>query len=250
MIWKFCLHSLFREYGWQFLRRIAAAHPIKTVKAFVRTVSIDASGDMTDIDGLFVPGAGAIVGVGFCLKPIYPPCPSGRANHNCRYLEHAPFADAPACRSCVIGEFGTLALEAGCAFYIMTSAHDILLDVFEPSLRNKLFTSGLFVLCRYSTRPFSVAMLASGIRGCVIHLEHGDCQNYQSWRLADRGIKSKQTRVGDSNRAWIKEILSRRPEQEMLSLRFAKRGNIFFAQPLGTGQDADEHGAARTQVDR
>jgi hypothetical protein len=230
MMWNFCLHSVFREYGWQFFRRIAAPHPVRTARAFLRGGTIDVSGNMVCISGPCSPGARSIVGVGFCLKPMDPPCPSGRPNHSCFYFEGPPLSDSPACRNCVLREFGTLTLKTGSAFYIMTSARDILLDIFAPSSREDRFTSALFVLCRYSLQPFAVGMLASGIRGCMFQFKQGDCRDYRMWLLADRGIKNEQTEIFDSTRATIRKILTSASRETMPPARFEKRGNIFFPQ--------------------
>ena len=229
MMWSFCLHSVFREYGWQFFRRIAVPHPVRTARAFLRSGKIDVSDNMIRVSGACSPGARSIVGVGFCLKPIDPPCPSGRANHDCIYFEQ-PLPASPACRNCAIREYGALTLKAGAAFYIMTSARDILLDVFEPSIREARFTSALFVLCRYSLQPFAVGMLASGIRGRIFPFNRGDCRDYRTWLLADRGIKKEQTEILDSTRAMIDEVLTSISRKSMPAIRYKKQGNIFFAE--------------------
>jgi hypothetical protein len=230
MMWNFCFRSIFREYGWQFFRRIAAPHPVRTAKAFLRVGTIDVSADMIRISGPCLPGARSIVGVGFCLKPMDPPCPSGRPNHDCLCFEQPQLPDSSACRNCAIREFGKLTLKTGSAFYIMTSARDILLDAFVPSLREGRFTSALCVLCRYSLRPFAVGMLASGIRGWMFQFKEGDCRGYKTWLLADRGIKNEQTEILDSTKATIREILTRASKETMAAVQFRKRGNIFFAE--------------------
>jgi hypothetical protein len=112
---------------------------------------------------------------------------------------------------------------------LWTSARDILLDVFASSPRGVRFTSGLFVLCRYSLQPFAAGMLASGIRGCMFHFKQGDCQDYRTWLLADRRIKSEQTEILGSTRAAIRAILMSASEGPRPAARFRKRGNIFFA---------------------
>jgi dolichol kinase len=140
-----------------------------------------------------------------------PPCPSGRPNHDCRYLENLAQSEGvdipPPCRRCAIGEIGTMTLGTGAAFYIMTSARDILFDVFVPSLDRKTFSSGLFVLCRYSLRPFAAGLVASGIRGWLFPFEQGDCQDYRTWLLADRGIKDEQTTLGEPRHGAIRGLL-------------------------------------------
>jgi len=227
---NFCLHSVFREYGLKFLRRIAAPHPVRTAKAFLQAGKIDVSGNMICLPGPCLSDEHWIVGVGFCLKPMDPLCPAGRANHDCHLFEHPALSDSPTCRNCLIRELGMLTLKTGSAFYVMTSARDVLLDVFEPSLREGLFTSGLFVLCRYSVQPFAVGMLASRIQGYIFQFNRGDCRDYKTWLLADRGIKNEQTEIIDSTRATIGEILKNASKRSIPAVRFKKRGNIFFAK--------------------
>jgi hypothetical protein len=125
-------------------------------------------------------------------------------------------------------EIGLLALKAGTAFYIMTSAKEILLDVYEPALKEKRFSTGLFVLCRYSLRPFTVGLLASGIRGWLLPYEAGDCEDYKTWLKADRGIKEDRTSISDKNQKIIRDILSNETNTLSLPHKFKKQGNIFY----------------------
>ena len=251
-MWSFCLHSIFREYGWQFLRWIAIPHPVKTVRAVIDSGALDYSGNMTAISteqqyqGL--EGEGSIIGIGFCMKPTDPPCLSGRANHRCHYLEdllHSETKEIPVCcRQCVIREIGMMTLNAGAAFYIMCSAKDILFDLFIPSLNKGRFSSGLFVLCRYSLRPFTVGLLASGIRGCLFPFERGACRNYKSWLLSVNGINEKKTEINESNQKAISELLGKGCKVPMLNTEFERRGNILYPRKAGTKRaqrtDADD----------
>lgn len=238
-MWKFCLHSLFREYGWQFFGRIALPHPVKTAKAVVASGKLDVSGDVTALGAegseRVFGGAKSIVGVGFCLKPLDPPCPSGRFNHDCQFLETLPHSGSSAvpaaCRSCAIREIGTLALRAGAAVYVMTSAKDILLDVFAPALDERRFTAGIFALCRYSLRPFAVGLLAGGVRGWMFPFEKGDCRDYRTWLQADRGIKEERTEIKPANRGAIRDLLRAAAHAPPFAPGFEKRGNILH--PLG-----------------
>jgi hypothetical protein len=203
-MWMFCLRSLVREYGWSFARRVAIRHPWRTLNALREADAIDATAARVDVgNGETVEaddGPPSIVGAGFCLKPIGPACPSGRFNHDCSYLETLAGSGAAGiplpCRACVIREIGTRALHAGSAFYVMTSARDILDDVFVPALEDRRFTTGLFVLCRYSFKPFALGLLASGVRARLLPLDQGDCRDYRTWLLADRGVKGEQTTFG------------------------------------------------------
>ena len=235
-MWTFCLQSLLREYGWQFLWHMALPHPMKTARAVLDSGLLDFSRGMTGI-----PIAGtdqglgdtrSIVGVGFCLKPTSPACMSGRFSHGCHYLERLVQGEAtsvPACcRQCAIREIGTMTLKAGAAFYIMTSAQDILFDVFEPALSDKRFSSGLFVLCRYSLRPFAVGLLASGIRGWLFPFETGDCRDYGTWLLADRGIKDERTEVSKPSQKTIRGLLATVAKGPSPYTHFEKRGNALY----------------------
>jgi len=236
MMWDFCLRSLFREYGWQFFRHVAAPHPLRTVRAVLASGALDVSGDVTAVPpggpGPGLDGRRSIVGLGFCLKPMTPPCPSGRPNHDCQYLENLPRSDAQdipdSCGRCAIREIGLLALKSGAAVYIMTSARDILFDVFVPALDRGRFSSGLFTLCGYSVRPFAVGLLASGIRGWLFPFASGDCRDYTSWLLADRGTKDEQTTLEAPKRRTIRGLLENAAEGPPLATQFEKRGHVLF----------------------
>ncbi len=235
-MWAFSFHSVFKEYGWQFLRRVALRHPVKTGKAVLDSGALDFSGNMTTIHSSAanprLEGARSIVGVGFCLKPLSPPCISGRANHDCHCLEHSLRFDrsdlSECCRQCAIREIGTMAMKTGAAFYIMTSARDILFDVFIPALKERRFTSGLFVLCNYSLRPFAVGLLASGIQGWLFSFERGDCGDYRTWIQADRGMKDERTEISKTSWKKIKDLLAQAEENSTLNVQIERRGNILY----------------------
>jgi hypothetical protein len=134
------------------------------------------------------------------------------------------------CRQCAIKEIGIMALQAGAAFYIMTSAKDVLLDVFAPAVNEGRFSSGLFMLCRYSRGPFAVGLLASGIRGWLLPFERGDCTDYKKWLLADRGVKDEQTSISEQNRKIIKELLGNVTNEPDFPKKFKRQGNILFPE--------------------
>ncbi|MFO7693422.1 MAG: hypothetical protein R6V57_10090 [Vicinamibacterales bacterium] len=238
-MWSFCIRSLFREYGGRFAAKVALRHPWRTLRA-VR----DAAGLVVTEGGLEVIGDPAaaqpggppsMVGVGFCLKPLNPPCPSGRANHDCLLLEKAAGVEAavvPApCRSCAIREIGTQSLRAGSAFYVMTSARDILDDVFVPSLEARRFRTGLFVLCRYSFQPFALGLLASGMNARLLPLDQGDCRDYRTWLLADRGIKDEQTTMDDAATSGVARLLG--PGAPWHAVTVERRGNVLHSVAAG-----------------
>lgn len=230
----FCLHSLFREYGWQFFRHVALRHPVRTLAAFLHARRYDFSGDMIatfdEVQGQGLGGPRSVVGVGFCLKPLDPPCMSGRSNHDCHYLERLAHSGTTAipdcCTQCAIREIGLMARRANAAFYIMTSARDILFDVYVPALNEGRFSSGLFLLCRYSLEPFAVGLLASGIRGRLFAFERGDCTDYKTWLLADRGVKEERTAFSEQTRETIKCLLENAAAGSDSLGKFNKQGNI------------------------
>ena len=235
-MWAFCAHSFFREYGWQFLRQVAVLHSVKTARAVLGSGALDFSGNMTvmpaEAPDQGFEDARSIVGVGYCLKPTSPPCMSGRATHDCRYLEHLLHSEAPnvppCCRQCAIREIGTMALKAGAAFYIITSAEDILFDVITPAISEGRFSLGLLVLCRYSLRPAAVCLMASDIRGWLFPFETGDCRDYKSWLLADRGIKEERTEISEPNQRTIRELLARAAKEPTSNTQFERQGNVLY----------------------
>ncbi|HRX07464.1 MAG TPA: hypothetical protein P5306_10310 [Kiritimatiellia bacterium] len=242
-LWSFIRHSLFREYGWQFFLRIALPHPLKTLRAIRTAAALDVSGDRVDTPaaGPEAPFGGprAVLGLGFCMKPLDPPCPSGRFNHDCACLE-GRFGDGPlpaACRQCAIRELGLLALRSGAAVYIMTSARDILFDLYLPALRCRTFTTGLFTLCRFSLRPFAVGLLAAGLRGRMWPFESGDCRDYPTWLRADGGDKNDRTAISTAGHERLRDILLAAPPAPARATAYVKRREILVPQaaPAASG---------------
>lgn len=233
MLW-FYFRSLFVKYGWLFIRHVARFRPGKVVKAFFMSLKINSKQDLiikqkkSDYNS---ESGKSIVGVGFCMKPKEPPCPSLNDLHGCRYLEEFyeyPPLDVPkACRGCYIKKAGLCALQANSAFYIMTSAEDILFDVYEPALKSKKFNSGVFIMCAYSFKPFFIGMYSSGLEGRIFPLCSGDCCDYKAWIKADRGDKPEQTELDPDTQKKIELLLSKTLQKKDI-LRFEKKGNIFY----------------------
>jgi hypothetical protein len=251
-MWSFCARSVLREYGWQFVRRVALPHPVRTARAILDASPLDDSGAALSVpaglEAARVGGPGSIVGLGFCLKPLSPPCPSGRPNHDCLFLERLSGTEGArvpaACRPCAIREIGVAALDAGAGVYIMTSACDILLDVFEPALRRRAFSSGLFLLCGYSVRPFAAGLLAAGIRSRLVPFERGDCCDYRTWLLADRGIKDEQTAIAEPTHQEVIRMLAAAQEASAhggaggssapaAGTRVVRRGHVLYPRDAG-----------------
>ena len=236
----FCVRSLFREYGWEFLRRVAVPHPIKTARALFRANRLDPHGEIVSVmvgpEKREKQRKQFIVGVGFCLKPMDPPCPSGRFNHDCLILGNlSDFRRGilpESCRHCAIRQIGARALQAGAAFYIMTSARDILNDLFVPALENRRLLSGIFVLCRYSFQPFAMGLAASGIHGMLFALDSGDCSDYETWLQADRGVKQERSSVCRQSLKTICSMLRCAAKARREFMGFRKDGNLYIASPI------------------
>ena len=235
-IWDFSFRSLLREYGWNFLYQVMCKHPIRTSRGLKKYRKMDtcAAGATAENQQIWHGGEQSIVGVGFCLKPLTPECISGRSNHDCYFFEnnlHLQEKPIPlCCRSCSIKRIGILASANGSNFYIMTSARDILYDMFLPALQSGRFTHGLYTLCRYSFEPFKIALCISGIQGNLYPFEKGDCRDYPTWLRADVGIKDEQTAITDHDFLSIEEQLSQTAEKKAITAGYHKKGNIFFLQ--------------------
>ena len=231
MVW-FCLRSLFTKYGWLFIRHIAVHHPIRTVKALfhariknkdIVSVSVKNTKDLIKPDK-------SIVGVGFCMKPKDPACPSLDDLHGCKYFEEY-YKDAiipEPCKDCYIKKMGLAALKSRSAFYIMTSAKDILFDVFKPTIDTGKFETGAFVLCRYSFKPFFIGMHISGIKGFMFPFCAGDCRDYKTWIKADRGEKADRTELDIETQAKIKALFCESLNDTEQAIKLEKRDNIFY----------------------
>ena len=121
------------------------------------------------------------------------------------------------------------ALESKSAFYIMTSAKDILFDVFKQAMDSGKFVSGVFILCRYSFKPFFTGMYASGIKGAMFPFCEGDCRDYGTWSRADRGEKAERTEVSAGTRATIESLFRAGADASDPAPEIKKEGNIFYA---------------------
>jgi hypothetical protein len=237
-LWRFCLHSVFKEYGNAFLLKIVLPHPMKTFKGVQKYGQFSARNSSTgpvllqkQPEPLWTGGNGSVMGIGFCAKPLEPPCVSGRANHNCAYFEnHLNLSKDPVpepCQNCLVREVGLAALSSKSDFYIMTSAKDILSDLFLPALNLHTYTKALLGLCQYSFEPFKIALFISGIDTLLFPFETGDCEDYRTWRQADKGIKDTQTQLKDRDLETIRTLLLNSTHKLNPGLRYKKTGNIF-----------------------
>lgn len=233
----FCLRSLWREYGIAFVARVVIRHPLLSwarLKDYLSRPSGEQGRDRRPENLTVQMTEGkmkkVLVGLGFCLKPLDPECPSERPNHDCaffdRYDPRQTASVAPACRICQIRELGLAALQSGCCVYIMTSAKDILADVLLPVLEEQRFKAALLALCRYSFAPFEIALELVGLDARLIPYAGGDCRDYRMWRRADKGIKEDQTRLDTQEKEDILVLLDSSRGKVPLR-RVCRTGNIY-----------------------
>lgn len=229
-VWDFSFRSLLREYGRNFIWRVALRHPLRTWQGMNRYRTSQPCEAQPVAQSAWRNGQDAVVGVGFCLKPLHPPCPSGRANHDCAFFEkHLYQTDQtvpPSCQNCTIRTIGQAALGAGNAFYIMTSAQDILFDLFLPALKTRRFTRCTVAICRYSYEPFALAASIAGLETHLFPYHSGDCKNYPTWRKADIGVKEEQTDIAPAEYASLLSLLP--PQPSLAQIPIIKQGHLFY----------------------
>lgn len=171
------------------------------------------------------------MGLGYCLKPLDPLCISGRANHDCYYfennLQNEEDNTPDCCQQCTIRYIGSRALASGSSLYIMTSARDILFDVFLPAMNSNFTQTAVFGLCHYSLEPFKMALHITDINATLFTFESGDCRDYSTWRKADKGIKLDQTKLKNCDMDKIIHILNRSDKEERCELKYLKKQNVF-----------------------
>lgn len=220
----FCVRSLCREYGLAFLARVIFAHPMATARGIARYSHGPASAPPP-----WRGGEGSLVGIGFCLKPLLPACPSGRSNHRCAWFDDTGRPLAAPCRDCLVRAMGRRALASRSAVYIMTSARDILHDVLLPAVARGRFRSAVLVMCRYSFEPMRLALAMCGIEARLFPFLQGDCRDYATWRRADTGDKPEQTALDAGTLAELTGTLAG-GAQGTSALRFERAGNIYQAR--------------------
>ncbi len=236
-VWDFSINSLVRDYGVAFISRVIIRHPFKTITGIKNYQKLNKTKESTykilinpQHPEKCIDNHKSITGAGFCLKPLKPECISGRANHNCIYFENNLYLQKNTkplcCRDCMIKKIGLIALYAKSSFYIMTSAKDILYDIIQPAVKTGKYLKGLFCMCKYSFEPFKIALLISGIEGCLCSFETGDCKDYKTWHRADIGIKDEQTTLSNTFIRSVENILSLTSSNR--NIKFKKVGNIFY----------------------
>jgi hypothetical protein len=256
--WDFSFRSIREEYALTFLRQVALRHPFRTARGILKyqrlarqevgqhgATRMFEGSDAEFVQRLCEAKTGLLVAVGFCQKPLAPPCPAGRPNHDCVYLdtldleteEHAAHA---ACEGCDIRTLGTLALRAGAHMHIMTSALDIARDVMIPSVDGGHFGNVIMCLCPYSVRVIALPLTICGLEGCLLGYESGACANWDQWLLADRGIQHRMTMLGPRSHSSMVAVLEKIAQAKALeglaSARFRRQGNIYEPVPHEEGR--------------
>jgi hypothetical protein len=240
-VWDFSARSLLHPYGRLFLRSAVLRHPLRFVAGLreyrLRTLAARSA----ELAPVGVPSWDSfeaeladgdwLVGMGFCQKPLEPPCPSGRFNHQCWFLTRPEgTALPPACHVCQIREIAERALPAGAALYIMTSAADIARDLLLPALRRAVPGRVLLSVCPYSVPPLTLAMTICGLGGIVQSYSEGDCRDFATWLRADEGNKAEQTRLPPAAHVRLLDLLDRvaprRQKHVVMPRRYAEAGNL------------------------
>ena len=244
-VWNFSFRSLPREYARLFFLKVVVAHPVKAVRGlrryrrFIRENTppapeygrlLSIPDETTFLQHARARKSGPLVGLGFCLKPYDPDdpsasCPSGRANHDCLYLERGEAQ--PVCGGCAIHEFGRRALEKGCPVYIMTSARDIARDFMLPQIRRGLFPAAVLILCPFSVQAIILPLLICGLDMLLVSYASGSCADYEQWLKADRGIKDERTELGPEAANKVRGVLAQFDDRTPPCRRFRRQGSVF-----------------------
>jgi len=252
--WDFSFRSLPHQYAIAFLQEVVLRHPLRTLAGLLsyrRVVKRDSKESDTthlfpkvkkDFQHRAAEAEGTfLVAVSFCQKAVrdlgsHNGCAAGRFNHYCQYMaeldiskpKEIPFV----CHGCDIRPIATKALLAGANMHIMTSALDVLHDIFVPSLEKARFSSAIFCVCPYSVHPITLPLHICGIESSVVQFNSGYCADYSQWSLADSGIKNERTFVSPEAHRTILDFLDGvaeiRAELEMTVYhRFHLEGNIY-----------------------
>ena len=247
-IWEFAYRSFFKEYARLFFLRAMLKHPLKTIKGMMRyhrligsqkdlfpryKKSLAIPDEETFEDRLRQQKKKPLLGLGFCLKPYDPEdkllsCPSGRANHDCLYLETGQTQNV--CLGCAIYRIAKVGLNSGWSIYIMTSAKDIATDFLLPQTDKGLFPSAVLLLCPYSVQAILPSLLICGIDAYLMAYDSGYCKDYKEWRLADLGTKQDRTTLSKESHEKLLDLISQADISEIPPQSFRREGNIFYPE--------------------
>lgn len=245
-IWEFTYRSFFKEYARLFFLRAMLKHPLKTIKGMMRyhrfigsqenlfslyQKSLAVLDEDTFEDRLRQQKKKPLLGLGFCLKPREPKdqsrsCPSGRANHDCLYLETG--RTQYVCEGCAIYRISKKGLNAGWSVYIMTSAEDIAKDFLLPQIDNDKFPTAFLLLCPYSVQAILPSLFICGIDAYLVAYETGYCKDYIEWRKADLGDKQDRTSLSKESMENLLSLINRSDASAAPPHAFKRKGNIFY----------------------
>ncbi len=236
--WDFCVRSLIQPYGRLFLRSVILRHPFRAISGVLSYRKRLRSLKQKDIYPIGIKSElgvrdllsenNLLVGIGFCQKPLDPPCPAGRFNHQCVLLEQPGMQTIPeACMKCLIRETIIRSIQARASIYIMTSAVDIARDLLLPNFHSP-YSCYLIAVCPYSIPPLTLAMTICGLRGLVFTFNRGDCLDYAAWLNADKGTKSEQTFLPFSAQEKLMALLNTDVPADLNRYNIEKRGNLYI----------------------
>ncbi len=247
-IWEFAYRSFFKEYARLFLLKAMLKHPVKTAKGlkdYRRFIKSQGNLFPRYQKYLTIPDEkpfqnkiaqqknGPLLGLGFCLKPHDPEnsrqsCPSGRANHECLYLEKRETQNI--CQGCAIYRIAKKSLELGCPVYIMTSAQDIAIDFLLPQIDKGLFPTAILLLCPYSVQAILPSLFICGIDAYLLAYDSGYCKDYKEWRQADLGTKNDMTKLSEESMEKLFAWLGQTDIPKITPHSFSRTGNIFYPE--------------------
>lgn len=250
-VWEFGYRSFFKEYARLFFLKAMLAHPRKTYKGlkeyrrFIKNrsnlfpdykKSLAVPDEETFEDRIRQQKTRPLLGLGFCLKPhdtenSARSCPSGRANHECLYLESGETKHV--CLGCAIYKTAKKGLNSGCSIYIMTSAKDIAIDFLLPQIDKGLFPAAILLLCPYSVQAILPSLFICGIDAFLFAYDSGYCRDYKEWRLADLGTKEDRTTMSRESLEKLLDRISQTGIPEILPQSFIRAGNIFYPERSG-----------------
>jgi len=245
-VWEFAYRSFFKEYARIFFLKAMLKHPLKAIGGLLgyqRFIKAQENLFSRYKKSLMVPDEEAfknrireqkespLLGLGFCLKPYEPndpsrSCPSGRANHDCLYLETGRTQNI--CLGCAIYGLAKESLNSGWSVYIMTSAKDIATDFLLPQIDRDQFPAAVLLLCPYSVQAILPSLFICGIDSCLAAYDSGYCQDYQEWRRADLGSKEDRTSLSRESMEKLLSLIGRSYTFASSSRAFKREGNIFY----------------------
>jgi len=247
-IWEFAYRSFFKKYARLFFLKAMLKHPIKAASGlrdyhrFIKSRKnlfsqyqkfLAVPDEDTFQDKITQQKTRPLLGLGFCLKPHVPEdgtrsCPSGRANHDCLYLERGETQNV--CFGCAIFKIAKKGMESGCSIYIMTSAKDIAIDFLLPQINKGLFPTSILLLCPYSVQAILPSLFICNIDALLLAYESGFCKNYKEWRLADLGTKEDRTTLSKESSEKLFGLLGQTDILKIPPQSFRREGNIFYPE--------------------